>query len=246
MNNEFFGWQKLIWLIIGLLIGVGTMVAYGNSSGQPQTATQSPETCSVATEQSNLKAGDVEVSRKKIKQELGEVSEEDIDSAEAYLKFKKIKEAVLPSGSPVYASELEVSYNQADQAVDKLANLEQNVGKENLSREQKERYKEIGTTGGTSCEHCCGLTSKDGFARSNGQRQCGCAHNAAFSGLTMWMIENGYSNQEILKEINKWKSSFFPKQTLTQSLQEMKKNNPEAEKILKEFPAFLPNMVGGC
>jgi len=61
------------------------------------------------------------------------------------------------------------------------------------------------------------------------------------------MLQNGYKNREILQEIAKWKASFFPKQTLSKKLQEMEKaGEPGVKDILKEFPGFLPSMVGGC
>ena len=162
----------------------------------------------------------------------------------AYLKFKQIKTSLLPSGTPKYGKKLNVSYDQAGKAVDTLAELEGKIGFENLSKKQKARYVKIGTTQGTACEYCCGLKT---FGKKDGQRACGCKHNIAFSGLTMWMLKNGYKDEEILKEIANWKASFFPKQTLSKKLEELKKSgDPDAKNILKEFPGFLPSMVGGC
>lgn len=231
--------QVAILILVGALIGGGlvyTQVGVNSkSASESQTDQPQASNCKVDVADSELK--------KELKEKTG-LTESEIESASSYLKFKKIKESVMPSGSPDYGSELGVSYDQAGQAVDTLASLEQKIGKKSLSSEEKKRYVEIGTTEGTACEFCCGL--KEGFARNNGQRACGCAHNIAFSGLTMWMLENGYSNQEILDEISKWKTSFFPKQTLTQRLQQMKEDDPEVKKMLKEFPAFLPQMVGGC
>jgi hypothetical protein len=163
----------------------------------------------------------------------------------AYLKFKEIKASILPSGSPEYGSKLNVSYDQADKAVNILARLEGEIGFQNLTKEEKSRYIKIATTQGTACEFCCGL--KTSFGNEEGQRLCGCAHNIAFSGLTMWMIKNGYKNEEILTEIGRWKALYFPKQTLTKKLQELEKAGEEGIKeILEEFPEFLPQMVGGC
>lgn len=235
--------KKAIYAVTLVLIGalVGGGIAYTQVKSISKSASRSQR------DQSQANSCEVDVADSDLKKKLKEktdLTEAEIESASSYLKFKRIKESIIPSGAPGYGSQLEVSYNQADQAVEVLASLEQKIGKESLTSKEKERYVEIGTTEGTACEFCCGLD--EGFARSNGQRACGCAHNRAFSGLTMWMIQNGYSNQEILSEVSNWKSSFFPKQTLTQRLQQMKKDNPEVEKILEEFPAFLPQMVGGC
>ena len=163
----------------------------------------------------------------------------------AYLRFKEIKASILPSGSPEYGSELKVSYDQADKAVNILTKLEEEIGFQNLTEGEKTRYIKIATTWGTACEFCCGL--KTSFGNEKGQRLCGCAHNIAFSGLAMWMIKQGYKDEEILTEIAKWKALFFPKQTLTKKLQDLEKKGEEGIKeILEEFPEFLPQMVGGC
>lgn len=232
--------NKLVFALIPLLIGslIGSMVTYYQvepDQVSEQTSIQQSTSCKIGEDTSDLKQS--------LKNKT-DLDDSEVQSALSYLKFKRIKESVMPSGSPDYAQRLGVSYNQADQAVNTLASLEREVRKEDLSSEEERYYIEIGTTEGTACEYCCGV--KEGFARSNGQRSCGCAHNKAFSGLTMWMIKNGYSNQEILDEIAKWKASFFPKQVLTQKLQSMKKDDPEIKKLLKEFPTFLPQMVGGC
>jgi hypothetical protein len=162
----------------------------------------------------------------------------------AYLKFKETKESLFSSGTPEYGKKLNVSYDQAGKAVDVLAELEGKVGLENLTKKEKERYITIGATKGTACEYCCGIKT---FGREDGQRACGCKHNIAFSGLTMWMLKNGYKNEDIFREIVKWKALFFPKQTLSKKLQEMEKaGEPGIKNILKEFPGFLPSMVGGC
>jgi hypothetical protein len=78
---------------------------------------------------------------------------------------------------------------------------------------------------------------------------CGCAHSIMMRGLTAYLITNhpDLSNDRILDELKIWKTTYFPKQTLTAKLQTLGKSGDEGIKeILKEFPEFLPKMVGGC
>ena len=172
------------------------------------------------------------------------LSPEEIKAAKAYLKFKRLKKSLIPSGQPVYAQELSVSYDQVDQAVERLARLEEEIGLAKLSQEERERYLKIGQKPGTACEFCCGVKT---MVNEQGQRACGCAHNRALSGLTMWLIKNGYQEKEILAEIENWRRLFFPKQTLSARLNQLQQQgDQEIKEILQEFPDFLPDMVGGC
>ena len=68
-------------------------------------------------------------------------------------------------------------------------------------------------------------------------------------GLSAYLIKNHpeISNEQILEELRKWKITYFPKQTLSAELDKrVKAGEPGIEQILKEFPDFLPQMVGGC
>ena len=68
-------------------------------------------------------------------------------------------------------------------------------------------------------------------------------------GLAAYLIINHpeFSDEQILKELNTWKITFFPKQTLSAYLQELVESGEAGIKeILEEFPDFLPQMVGGC
>jgi len=61
---------------------------------------------------------------------------------------------------------------------------------------------------------CCGftniLTNSDGTA--NFADSCHCGHHDAMYGLAKYMVQNGYSREEIQKELNAWKEVFFPTQ----------------------------------
>ncbi len=246
----------IIWLIISHLLFVGLFIKARQNSSSPDVleseTTEAQSNFSIEEKYQAIINGLAVLNKKKIKDEevkskIEDLSQEiyNLRALNPYLRFKEIKASFIPSGVPEYGLELNVNYDQAAQAVDILARLEQSIGLQNLTGEEKARYIKIGTTQGTACEFCCGL--KTSFAREDGQRACGCGHNIAFSGLTMWMVQNSYTDEEILEEIAKWKTLFFPKQTLSAKLIEMEKaGEPGIKELLEEFPDFLPQMVGGC
>ncbi len=121
---------------------------------------------------------------------------------------------VIPKGVPkVYGRELGVSFDDisslnprlADATIAKLGNLDNSI---TLEGDELKRY--IATVSGISCEYCCGAES---IIFSNGQAACGCAHSYAMRGLAKYLIKNHgseYSNDEVLEELGKWKTLFFP------------------------------------
>ncbi len=127
---------------------------------------------------------------------------------------------VIPAGVPeIYGAELGVSFNDvspddqqsADAAIRKLGNLDRSI---TLSAADNERYVNIlyRLHDGISCEYCCGARS---IIFENGQPACGCAHSYAMRGLAKYLItEHGeeYADAEILEELGKWKTLFFPGQ----------------------------------
>ncbi len=123
---------------------------------------------------------------------------------------------VIPKGIPeLYGEELGVSFDdistaspqKADATIKKLGLLENQI---TLAGEDLERY--IDTLSQISCEYCCGA---DSIITADGKPACGCAHSAAMRGLTKYLIKNHgneYSNDELLEEMGKWKTLFFPTQ----------------------------------
>ena len=88
------------------------------------------------------------------------------------------------------------------------------------------------------------------MTKEDGTAACGCDHSQMMRGLTAYLIKNHpqeFTDEQILEELTKWKKTYFPKQTLSAELDKMAKaGEPGIEQILKEFPDFLPQMVGGC
>ena len=119
---------------------------------------------------------------------------------------------IIPKGIPaIYGKEMELSYDDvspndprlADATIRKLKSYESIE----LNSEQMKRYIQIG--GNISCEYCCGAKA---IIFSNGERACGCAHSYAMRGLAKYLLVNhpDMSNEEILSELGKWKTLFFP------------------------------------
>ncbi len=125
-----------------------------------------------------------------------------------------------PTGTPkIYGKELQVSYDDVDPydpvkantVIKKLGDLDRSI---TLNEEQKQRYINIlyKMNNGISCEYCCGARA---IIFENGQPACGCAHSYAMRGLTKYLITkhgNEFSDEEMLAEVGKWKSLFFPNQ----------------------------------
>lgn len=167
----------------------------------------------------------------------------------AYLKFKAVKSSLVPSGVPaVYGEELNISFDEVQDAINKVRVFGPTYGQEGkkitLTGTDLERYIDIGFQ--IACEYCCGVKA---LVREDGTAACGCAHSIMMRGLSAYLIKNHpeLTSEQILNELEEWKVTFFPKQTLTKKLSEMEKaGEPGIKELLEEFPEFLPQMVGGC
>ena len=121
---------------------------------------------------------------------------------------------VIPPGVPeIYGKELGISYDdvsakdpkKADSTINKLGLLDQKI---TLKGDGLKRYIIIASQ--MSCEYCCGAES---IIFKNGQAACGCAHSFAMRGLAKYLITNHgneYTDEQILEEMGKWKTLFFP------------------------------------
>ena len=163
---------------------------------------------------------------------------------------------VIPKGIPdVYGKELGVSFDdisaanpgKADATIKKLGVLDQQI---TLTGDNLERY--ITIVSKISCEYCCGAES---IIFENGQAACGCAHSFAMRGLAKYLIKehgNEFSDDEILEEMGKWKTLFFPGQ-ITQKASVLKEQGIELNYINLASNKYrgieqgaTGNMVGGC
>lgn len=183
---------------------------------------------------------------------------------------------VIPRGTPFYGEALGASFEDPIKSLEIIAQLDPSYGKAKiqLTAEEKQRYIKIGMTPSMGCEYCCGA---DTLVTKNGQPTCGCKHSWAMRGLAAYLVKNypQLSDEEIMREMAKWKGLFFPKQMIKKYIQESQTGQytPDIASLLldvdeskiKEIktsasaqntqsPASdtlaniqdLPDMVGGC
>lgn len=164
---------------------------------------------------------------------------------------------VIPTGEPrIYGKELGVNYDDvgaqnpqlADSTIGKMAVLDQQI---QLQGADKERY--IKVVSKISCEYCCGAPS---IITQTGDAACGCAHSFAMRGLAKYLITKHpteFSDDEILEELGKWKTLFFPGQ-LSQKAKVLKDKGIALNYINLASNAYRgiekgaagSGMVGGC
>lgn len=170
----------------------------------------------------------------------------------AYVKFRRFKNLVVPSGTPkIYGEDLGVSFDDVPNSINKLAVFGPDYGEESqkitlnsLAQEKLTRYKNI--TRQIACEYCCGVGA---LTETDGSAACGCAHSIAMRGLAAYLLENHaneYSDEDILAQLAAWKATFFPKQTVEKELNLLvQSGNQDAQEMLLSSE-LLPDMVGGC
>lgn len=184
-----------------------------------------------------------------LKVDLKNLNDQELASVAAFLKFKKIKADFIPTGVPdIYGEELNISFDQVQDAINKVRVFGPTYGEKEkkiaLTDSNLERYKKIGAS--IACQYCCGVKT---LTREDGSAACGCAHSIMMRGLAAYLIKNHpeISDEDILDELVKWKITYFPKQTLSVKLKELEEAGEKGIKeLLREFPDFLPQMVGGC
>lgn len=160
----------------------------------------------------------------------------------------QIRAATIPSGVPeIYGNALGISFDRVQEAINTVALFDPTYGSRKivLTGQDFLRYKKIGSQ--IACEYCCGAKT---LVFDNGEAACGCDHSQMMRGLAAYLIKNHpleFNDEQILEQLKKWKAVFFPKQTLQAKFSEMEKTGePGIKEFLKEFPDFLPSMVGGC
>ncbi len=182
---------------------------------------------------------------------------------------------VIPRGAPFYGEQMGVSFDDPIRSLEVIAQLDPAYGrnKVRLDPEQKQRYIKIGMVPSMGCQYCCGA---DTLVFKDGSPTCGCKHSWAMRGLSAYLIKNypDMSDEEIIREVSKWKGLFFPKQMVAKYIKESQSGqySPDIasllmdvdEEKLAEMKAAvaasgsadtqntaasvddLPSMVGGC
>ncbi len=149
---------------------------------------------------------------------------------------------ITPRGIPdVYGGELGVSYDDVVKSMSILNQYDDLDGPEGrgskkivLSSEMQQRYNKV--TSMIGCEFCCGAQT---LTTKSGEPACGCAHSGAMRGLAKYLLQKypEISDEQILNELVKWKTLFFPKDMAQKYL---------ASKGVKVSTTSLPSQVGGC
>lgn len=164
---------------------------------------------------------------------------------------------VIPTGIPaVYGKELNLKYDDvspnnpsaADAAIKKMAVYDNSIS---LTGDKLQRY--IDTVSQISCEYCCGAQS---IIFNNGKAACGCAHSGAMRGLAKYLFTKHpeMTNDQILEELGKWKTLFFP-EIMAQKADVLKQKGIELNYInlasnkyrgIEKGQSSSGSMVGGC
>ncbi|TAN32520.1 hypothetical protein EPN28_04720 [Patescibacteria group bacterium] len=172
---------------------------------------------------------------------------------------------VLSAGVPaVYGAEMGVDFEHVQPAIDKMKIYDPTYGAQKivLAGDDLKRYIEIALK--ISCEYCCGAKS---IIRENGEAACGCAHSQAMRGLAAYLLKNHsqMSNDEILRELARWKGMYFPKQMMQKMSGHLQSGSftPDTAALIMgmKLPKYgqtngaaplpseikdMPGMVGGC
>ncbi|MDP1709908.1 MAG: hypothetical protein Q8L21_03410 [Candidatus Komeilibacteria bacterium] len=172
----------------------------------------------------------------------------------------------LSQGVPeVYGNELSVSFDQAAPSMNIMKEFDPTYGskKIKLAGGLLSRYITVGRK--IACEYCCGATA---LVREDGEAACGCAHSQAMRGLAAYLLQTHageYTDDQILREVARWKGSYFPKAMVDKISQQLGSGEytPDVAALLLDLkvPKYsgdsksaplpseikdLPGQVGGC
>tara|TARA_Y100000310_G_scaffold58837_1_gene54168 strand:- start:4186 stop:4965 length:780 start_codon:yes stop_codon:yes gene_type:complete len=212
---------------------LNTMLTYGLPSGASGGSNSGSSTLSLSGGKS-----------------LDDVNVEDIKSTAqgiaALFELDQIKNTddaiklMIPTGTPEYGEAMGVTFDDPVTSLNNLARvypaLKQQVQGDNP--EAFERFAHLASTPkGISCEYCCGIGPIGADAKGNSR--CGCKHNPGVLTLALWLVANTeYNDAEVLREVYKWKTLWFPKNMVTLATQIAGGD----DSVLRD----LPGMVGGC
>lgn len=174
---------------------------------------------------------------------------------------------VISSGVPeIYGEELGVSFDSVQQSINIMRQYDPTYGRQKkitLVGNDMERYINIGQK--IACEFCCSVKT---LVFKDGRAACACAHSIAMRGLLAYLIQNHdteYTDDELLRELAKWKGMYFPKQMIKRMAEQLQDGTytPDTASLLLglKLPDYgtgakgaplpseienLPSMVGGC
>ena len=148
---------------------------------------------------------------------------------------------MIPTGTPEYSEALGgISFDDPVTSLEYLAKWYNTIKPEVQQNDPQiwQRYLSLAAAPrGISCEFCCGVGPQG--ITADGNLKCGCKHNPAAQAIALGLMKNtDYSDAEVLKEVMKWKTLFFPRNMVGLAM-DVAGTDPSQ---LKD----LPGMVGGC
>jgi len=147
---------------------------------------------------------------------------------------------MFPTGTPDYGQELGVSYDDPIGSLSILSVMYRGLKSEVQQKnpEAWSRFMNLASQPvGISCEFCCGVGAVG--INKQGDSACGCQHNPALLSVALYLTTyTDYTDGEILREVMKWKTLFFPKDMINIGMSIAGGDSS----VLTE----LPGMVGGC
>lgn len=148
---------------------------------------------------------------------------------------------MFPTGTPEYGAGMGVSFDDPINSLALTASMYNSLKSEVQQKDPEawQRFINLATKPvGISCEFCCGVgpVGIDG----NGNLRCGCQHNPALQTIALYLTAyTNYNDGEILREVMKWKTLFFPRDMINLGL---KVAGGDSSVLADQ----LPGMVGGC
>ena len=147
---------------------------------------------------------------------------------------------MFPTGTPEYGEELGVSYDDPIASLSVLAKMYRSLKSEVQQNDPEgwAKFMNLATKPvGISCEYCCGVGPIG--IDSSGNSRCGCQHNPAVLTVGLYLAAyTDYTDGEILREVMRWKTLFFPKNMIELG---MTVAGGDTSAL-----SSLPGMVGGC
>ena len=148
---------------------------------------------------------------------------------------------MIPAGTPEYSDAIGgISFDDPVNSMEYLAQWYYSLKPEVQQNDPQvwQRYLSLAAAPrGISCEFCCGVGPQG--ITADGELKCGCKHNPAVQALTIGLMQHtDYSDAEVLREVMRWKTIFFPKNMVGLAM-DVSGIDPSQ---LKD----LPGMVGGC
>lgn len=145
--------------------------------------------------------------------------------------------SLVPTGMPFYGQEAGVTFDDPISAQKVWGNYERSI---QLNEEQQQRWAKI--VGSFTCDYCCGSPQRPTIIT-----HCGCSHARAWRGMTKWLISkygDKYSDQQILGELSRWKTLWYPGPTVQRVIAEQQATGGNTGTVGNLDN--LPGMVGGC